>query len=125
LDVALSTCTHLKRILVMLAGHVVRMEEHRIPKKELGSCFGGGRPVGGNEIDGKMPYRGMQPTCSGFGTGRLKQEIRRSGGRRLERPWPENEPKRHIKRNSLHMQRPGVIWSLMFLSVILSCIGLF
>jgi len=30
----------------MWAGHVVRMEQHRIPKKVLGSCFGGGRPVG-------------------------------------------------------------------------------
>jgi hypothetical protein len=30
----------------MWAGHVVRMEEHRIPKKVLGSCFGRGRPMG-------------------------------------------------------------------------------
>jgi hypothetical protein len=30
----------------MWAGHVVRMEQHLIPKKVLGSCFGGGRPVG-------------------------------------------------------------------------------
>jgi hypothetical protein len=37
-----------------------------------------------------MSYRGMQPTCCGFGSGRLQQEIRRSGGRRLGRPWPEN-----------------------------------
>jgi hypothetical protein len=29
----------------MWVGHIVRMEEHRIPKKVLGSCFGGGRPV--------------------------------------------------------------------------------
>jgi hypothetical protein len=43
-DVALSTYIHLKRL--MWAGHVVRMEQHRIPKKVLGSCFGGGRPVG-------------------------------------------------------------------------------
>jgi hypothetical protein len=38
---------------------------------------------GDHEIEGKMPYRGMHPTCSGLGTGRLQQEIRRSGGRRL------------------------------------------
>jgi len=43
-DVALSTYIRLKRL--MWAGHVVRMEQHRIPKKVLGSCFGGGRPVG-------------------------------------------------------------------------------
>jgi hypothetical protein len=42
-DVALSTYTRLKRL--MWAGHVVRMEQHRIPKKVLGSCFGDGRPV--------------------------------------------------------------------------------
>jgi hypothetical protein len=29
----------------MWAGHVVRMEEHRITKTVLGRCFGGGRPV--------------------------------------------------------------------------------
>jgi hypothetical protein len=42
-DVALSTYIRLKRLI--FAGHVVRMEHH-IPKKVLGSCFGGGRPVG-------------------------------------------------------------------------------
>jgi hypothetical protein len=43
-DVALSTFIRLKRL--MWAGHVVRMEQHRIPKMVLGSRFGGGRPVG-------------------------------------------------------------------------------
>jgi hypothetical protein len=43
-DVALSTYICLKT--VMWAGHDVRMEQHRIPKKAVGSCFGGGRPVG-------------------------------------------------------------------------------
>jgi hypothetical protein len=43
-DVALSTYINLKKL--MWAGHVVRMEEHRITKKVLGSCFGRGRPVG-------------------------------------------------------------------------------
>jgi hypothetical protein len=43
-DVPFSTYTRLKRL--MWVGHVVRMEQHRIPKKVLGSCFGGGRPVG-------------------------------------------------------------------------------
>jgi hypothetical protein len=42
-DVVLSTYIRLKRL--MWAGNVVRME-HPIPKKVLGSCFGGGRPVG-------------------------------------------------------------------------------
>jgi hypothetical protein len=32
-----------------------------------------------HEIDGNMSYRGMQPTCSGFGPGRLQDEKRRSG----------------------------------------------
>jgi hypothetical protein len=40
-----------------------------------------------HETDGKMTYRRMQPSCSGFGTGRLQQE-----GRRLGRPWPKNGP---------------------------------
>jgi hypothetical protein len=43
-DVALSTYIRLKGL--MWAGHVVRMEQRRIPKKVLGSCFRGGRPVG-------------------------------------------------------------------------------
>jgi hypothetical protein len=43
-DVAVSTYILLKRLI--WAGHVVRTEQHRIPKKVLGSCFGGGRPVG-------------------------------------------------------------------------------
>jgi hypothetical protein len=50
---------------------------------------------GSRKIDEKMSYRGMHKTCSGFGTGRLQQEIRRSGGRRLGRKWPKNGPKRH------------------------------
>jgi hypothetical protein len=36
---------------------------------------------GDHEIDGKMSHTGMQPTCCGFGAGRLQQEIGRSGGR--------------------------------------------
>jgi hypothetical protein len=43
-DLALATYRRLKKL--MWAGHVVRMEQHRITKKVLGSCFGGGRPVG-------------------------------------------------------------------------------
>jgi hypothetical protein len=49
-DVPLSTYTGLKRL--MRAGHVVRMEEYSIPKKVLGRCFGGERPVGDYEIYG-------------------------------------------------------------------------
>jgi hypothetical protein len=39
--------------------------------------------IGTWNIDGKKSYRGMQPTCAGFGNGKLQKEIRRSGGRRL------------------------------------------
>jgi hypothetical protein len=53
-----------------------------------------------HEIDGKMSYRVMQPTCSGFGTGRLRQETRSNGGRRLGRPWPEKGPKHHRRREN-------------------------
>jgi hypothetical protein len=42
-DVALSTYIRSKRL--MWTGHVVRMEQHRNPKRVLGSCFGGVRPV--------------------------------------------------------------------------------
>jgi hypothetical protein len=98
-DVALSTYIRLKGL--MWVGHVVRMEQYRIPKKVLRSCFGGGSQWGDHEIEGKMSYRGMQPTCSGFGTGRLQQEIRRSGGRRLGRLWPENGLKRLGRRRTL------------------------
>jgi hypothetical protein len=62
---------------------------------------------GGHEIDGKMPYRGMQQTCYGFGTARLQQEIRRTGGRSLGRPWPENGPKNHRRR----IRRYKISWS--------------
>jgi hypothetical protein len=41
--VALPTYISLNRL--MWAGHVVRMEQHCIPKKVLGRCFGGRRPV--------------------------------------------------------------------------------
>jgi hypothetical protein len=94
-DVALSTYIRLKRL--MWAGHIVKKEHHHMPKKVLGICFGEGQWID-HEIDEKMPYRGMQPTCSGCGTGRLQQEIRRSGGRRLGRPWPKNGPKHHRRR---------------------------
>jgi hypothetical protein len=59
---------------------------------------------GDNEIDGKMSYRGIQATCSGFGIGRLQQEIWRSGGRRFGRPWPENGPKRRRRRRKRRSQ---------------------
>jgi hypothetical protein len=77
----------------MWAGHVVRMER-RILNKVLGSCFGGGRPVG-------RPHNSwedvMQPTCPGFGIGRLQQEMR-IGGRGLGRPCTKNRPKHHRRR---------------------------
>jgi hypothetical protein len=43
-DVTLSTYIRLNRL--MWVGHVGRMEQHHIPKKVLGSRFGGGRPLG-------------------------------------------------------------------------------
>jgi hypothetical protein len=43
-DVALSPYILLKRL--MWAGQVVRIEQHRIPKKVLGSRFERGRPLG-------------------------------------------------------------------------------
>jgi hypothetical protein len=58
-----------------------------------------------HETDGKMSYRGMQPTCSEFGTGRVQQEIRRSRGRRFGRPWHENGPKRHRRRRVVHDEK--------------------
>jgi hypothetical protein len=45
---------------------------------------------GDHKIDIKMSYRGMQPTCSGFGTGQLQQEIRRVE----EEGWGGQGPKR-------------------------------
>jgi hypothetical protein len=53
-----------------------------------------------------MSYRGMQSICSGFGTGRLQQEVRMSGGRRLGRPWPENGQKRHIRGRRRRRRQP-------------------
>jgi hypothetical protein len=51
-----------------------------------------------HEIDGKISFRGIQAAFSRFGTGRLQQEIRRSRGTMLGRPWPENGPKLHRRR---------------------------
>jgi hypothetical protein len=73
---ALSTYICLKK--VMWAGHFVKMEEHRIPKKVLGSS-GRGRPVG-------RPRNRREDVIQKDGSGRLQQEIRRSGGRKLGRP---------------------------------------
>jgi hypothetical protein len=42
-----------------------------------------------HEIDGKISYRRMQPTCSKFGTGRLQQ---RKGGVE-EEGWGGHGPK--------------------------------
>jgi hypothetical protein len=67
-DLALSTYMRVKRL--MWAGHVVRMEQHRIPKKALGSCFGGGSLVGKPRNRWEYVIQ-RQPTCSGFGSGRL------------------------------------------------------
>jgi hypothetical protein len=78
----------------MWTGHIVIMEQHRIPKKVLEEEG----QWGDHEIDGKLSYRGMQPTCSGFGNERLQQEIGRSGGRRLGTPGPKNGPKRRRRR---------------------------
>jgi hypothetical protein len=72
------------------------MEQHRIPKKVYWEAVLEEEDQWeDHEIDGKMSYRGIQPTCSGFGTGRLQREMRRSGGRRLGRPRPKNWPKHH------------------------------
>jgi hypothetical protein len=68
-DVAISTYTRLKRL--MWAGHIVRMEDHRILKKILGSCFGGGKPMGRSRNRWEDAIQRDEPTCSRFGTGRL------------------------------------------------------
>jgi hypothetical protein len=107
-DVALSTYICLKKLV--WAGHVVSMEQYCIPEKVLGSVLEEEGQWEDHEIDGKMSYRGMQTTCSGFGTGRLQQEIRRSGGRRLGRQWPENWPKRHRRKNDELLSPTGLLF---------------
>jgi hypothetical protein len=52
---------------------------------------------GDHEIDGKMSYRGMQPTCSGFETGRLQQEIRKKDGEAMARKRAEAPKKKKNK----------------------------
>jgi hypothetical protein len=94
-DVALSTYLHLKRL--MWAGHVVRME-HCIPKTVQEAVLEEEVQSGDHETDGKMSYRGMQPTCSGIGSGRLQQEIRRSEevGKAMARKQAEVPQKKKI-----------------------------
>jgi hypothetical protein len=54
---------------------------------------------GDHEIDGKI-YRGIQPTCSGFRTGRLQQDIRSRGTRlaqkRAEAPYEKKKIRDHF-----------------------------
>jgi hypothetical protein len=93
-DVPFSTYTRLKRL--MWVGHVVRMEQHRIPKKVLGSCFGG-RPMGRP----RNRWEDAIQRDAAILLRRLQQEIRRIGGRRFGKPWPENGTKRHRRRRSM------------------------
>jgi hypothetical protein len=47
------------------AGHIIRMEEERIPKKVLNSNFHTTRPVGRPRTRWAMWFRGMHYNCWG------------------------------------------------------------
>jgi hypothetical protein len=65
-----------------------------------------------------MPYRAMQSTCSGFGTGRLQQEVWGSEGRRLGRPWPKNGPKHRRRKKEKYLLFSFVSWSVIFCHIL-------
>jgi hypothetical protein len=62
-----------------------------------------------------MPYRGMQPTCSGFLTGTLQQEIRKKDGEAMTRKRAE------APKNKKNKDSEGLQWQefLNFTSCIL------
>jgi hypothetical protein len=88
-------------ILLMWAGHVVRMQQHRIPKKVLESCFGGGRPVG---IPRNRWKDVIQRDAANLlririwkATARDKEEWRKKVGEAMAR----KRPKRHRRRRKI------------------------
>jgi hypothetical protein len=90
-DVPFSTYTRLKTL--MWAGHVVRMEQHRIPKKVLGRFSGGGRPVGRprnrcedaiqRDVANLLRIRNWKSVA------RDKEEWRKKDGEAMARKWAE------------------------------------
>jgi hypothetical protein len=54
---AVDTFLRLNRL--QWAGHVVRIDDSTIPIKVTGGCFGGRRPVGSLEIDGRILFGAM------------------------------------------------------------------
>jgi hypothetical protein len=85
--------THIRIERLMWAGHVVRMEQHRIPKKVLGSCFGRRRPVRRLRNRWKDEIQRDAANLLRIWNWKLQQEIKRSGGRRfgeaMARKWAE------------------------------------
>ncbi|KAJ4433777.1 hypothetical protein ANN_16089 [Periplaneta americana] len=77
------------------AGHIVRMEKGRIPRRTLEGQYGGKRPVGRPWNRGRIWFKKILPVCCDFGTGRWQQRTEKNGEDELGRPWPENGLKSH------------------------------
>jgi hypothetical protein len=77
----------------MWAGHVVRMEQHCIPKKVIGSCFGGRRPVGRPRNRWKNVIQrdaaNLLRIRNWKAVARDKQEWRKNVGDAMARKWAE------------------------------------
>jgi hypothetical protein len=90
-DVAPSAHIRIERL--MWAGHVVRMEQHRIPKKVLGSCFGRRRPVGRlrNRWQGAIQRdaTNLLRIWNWKAAARDKEEWRKKVGEAMARKWAE------------------------------------
>jgi hypothetical protein len=95
-DVPLSVYISLKKL--MWAGHVVRMEQHRIPKKVLRSCFGGGRPVRRPRNRWEDAIQRDAASLLRIWNWRAAARDREEWRKKVGEAMAENGPKRHRRR---------------------------
>jgi hypothetical protein len=106
----------------MWAVHVVGMEHHHIPKKVLGTCFGGGRPVG-------RPWNRWEVTIQWYvadlllirnwkAVARDKEEWRKKFGEAMARKWAEAPKKKKKEYDKKHwcsaLQQLSHMWDFKF-----------
>ena len=70
------------------AGHIIRMEEERIPKKVLNGNFHTRKQWEDQELDGRMWFRGMHYNCWGQEDGGEELRIEMNGSVLWGRPGP-------------------------------------
>jgi hypothetical protein len=98
----------------MWVGHNVRMKQHHIPKKVLGSCFGERRPV-------ERPRNRWGDIIQRDAANLLRIRKWKAAARDREKwrkkvggPWLENEPKSHRRRKRITLL---IGWVLNFITL--------